>query len=230
MKKRSYQKEWIDLGAGHYTKEEYNDCLRQLERVGKWLGGDRATLRAFQELPKAPRSILDVGCGGGFLTRKLAERYPEAEVVGIDIDPLAIDYANQHSGPHPKNLRFEHRTAKELADPLNCYDVVTTTLVCHHMDDKTLTSFLKKATGVAREALILNDLHRHWLAWGSFALIAPLLFHNRLITHDGLLSIRRAFKKEDWINLLETSGIAPERTSLDWFFPFRWIVKVQCRS
>ena len=37
--------------------------------------------------------ILDVGCGGGWSTLALARAYPEATVVGVDIDPPSIETA-----------------------------------------------------------------------------------------------------------------------------------------
>jgi len=35
----------------------------------------------------APRRIYDLGCGAGNITRMLAERWPEAEVIGVDSSP-----------------------------------------------------------------------------------------------------------------------------------------------
>ncbi len=36
----------------------------------------------------SPLRILEVGCGTGFMTNYLAEKYPEAEVIGIDLSPV----------------------------------------------------------------------------------------------------------------------------------------------
>ena len=41
--------------------------------------------RALRLLPPSPGRVLDAGCAFGFLTRRLARRYPE--VIGIDLDP-----------------------------------------------------------------------------------------------------------------------------------------------
>ena len=40
-------------------------------------------------------TILDIGCGTGYLTGKLAERFPSARVEGIDIAPGMIEVANK---------------------------------------------------------------------------------------------------------------------------------------
>lgn len=224
MEKRSYQPEWIDLGPAYYTSQEYQDCMIQLDRVGRLLGGDRATFAAFDQLGFVPDSILDVGCGGGLFTAKLAQKYPTAKVAGSDISQEALTFANTHS--QLPNLEFQLSAKPQLDYPLNSFDVVTSTLVCHHLKDEDLISFLKQAIAVAKKAIILNDLHRHPLALFGFSMLAPLFFNNRLVKHDGPLSIRRAFTKQDWIHYLHAAGIPPTSYSITWHWPFRWIVRI----
>lgn len=214
----------MDLGPAHYTPEEYRDCLIQLGRIGRFLGGDRATLWAFSKLPKAPTSILDVGCGGGQMTLKLAHRYPKAKVRGIDLSKEAINFAKAQATPLPRNLKFSICKTPELVEPQKSVDVLTSTLVCHHLSDDEIIDFLKRSMIIAREAVIFNDLHRHPLATAIFSAIAPLCFRNRLIFNDGLLSIKKAFKREDLLAYLEAAKIPQKAFSLTWHFHFRWIL------
>ncbi|WP_228840702.1 methyltransferase domain-containing protein [Candidatus Protochlamydia phocaeensis] len=226
MKHRLNQPEWIDLGPAYYTPSQYRDCLYQLDRVGRWLGGDRATYWAFDRL-SSPRSILDVGCGGGLFTMRLAERYPHAQVAGIDLSQEAIDFAQEHLvSRHPplSNLSFQVPPSPHLDYSPGAFDIITATLVCHHLSDSELIDFLKQAFRIAKQAIILNDLHRHPLAWLGFSAIMPFLFPNRLVWHDGLLSIQRAFKRKDWLFYLQAAGIPLERCSINWHWAFRWMI------
>ncbi|MGX6601118.1 trans-aconitate 2-methyltransferase [Micromonosporaceae bacterium Da 78-11] len=47
----------------------------------------------------APRAVTDLGCGPGELTLSLAERWPQARLVGIDSSTEMIDKAIAHAGP-----------------------------------------------------------------------------------------------------------------------------------
>jgi len=215
--KRSEKLELLDLGPAFYTQAEYRDCLDKLNLVGEYLGGDRASLKVFEKLTFSPSSILDVGCGGGGFTQKLGCRYPESAIKGIDISQDAIDHAKTVN--QLKNVEFE--VCDLLKIPSKSYDVVITTLVCHHLPDHEIVSFLKNCLRVAKRQVIINDLHRHPVAWLAFLCSAPLLFRNRLITHDGALSIQRAFIRKDWNRYLNQMDI---QGNISWHFPFRWTV------
>jgi len=216
--------ELIDRGPDHYSPAEYRDCLAKLGRVGRWLGGDRAGLAAFRSLPAAPASILDIGCGGGGFTRRLAERFPDARVVGEDLNAAAIEFARERHGR--SNLDFRAAESPAADWGRDSFDVVTATLVCHHLDDGDVADFLRRACRAARYAVVLNDLHRHRLAHVSFSWIAPIFFRNRLICHDGPLSVRKGFTRNEWARYLETAGIPARRCHVYWRWAFRWIVVV----
>ena len=45
-----------------------------------------------------PRRILDFGCGIGTATRHLSEKFPHAEIVGVDTSEKALEYGTEHCG------------------------------------------------------------------------------------------------------------------------------------
>lgn len=225
LSKRSQLKEWMDLGC--YSEKEYQESLEQLSCIGRCLGGDAATFSAFHQIKKPLTSILDVGCGGGLFTIRLAERYPHAKVVGIDISHEAIAYAEENrtkSYPHLNNIEFIFKS--ELDFEAKSFDVVTSTLVCHHLSDENLIAFLKNSYMIAKEAIILNDLHRHSIAKRAYTLIAPLLGLNQMVVHDGLISIDRGFLYKEWLNYINAAHISLNQVSIKWKWAFRWIVTI----
>lgn len=49
--------------------------------------------------------ILDIACGCGYGTALMAEAHPDKQFVGVDVDPLAVEYAREHY--QAVNLRYE---------------------------------------------------------------------------------------------------------------------------
>ncbi|MGL4317663.1 MAG: class I SAM-dependent methyltransferase [Pseudomonas sp.] len=57
--------------------------------------------------------VLDMACGSGYGTALLAGRHPDKQVTGVDIDPAAIAYAQQHY--QLPNLRYVCADAEQFA-------------------------------------------------------------------------------------------------------------------
>ena len=79
-------------------------------------------------LPAAAR-IADIGCGSGEITSRLAARYPQAELVGVDILESSVAYARHRYAALAPRVRFEQGDAFELALPDGHFHLV----VCRHM-------------------------------------------------------------------------------------------------
>src|SRR5215469_1891608 len=76
-------------------------------------------------------AVLDVGCSGGYLARRLAAAAgPRGRVVGLDPSQAAIGYAQRHAGPA---MTFITGAAQALPLPDASFDVVTCTLTMHHV-------------------------------------------------------------------------------------------------
>src|SRR5262245_16507593 len=62
-----------------------------------------------------PGLVVDLGCGPGTLTRSLLDRWPDAEVVGVDSSPEMIQAAR--SLEVPGQLRFECTDLRAWSPP-----------------------------------------------------------------------------------------------------------------
>lgn len=76
-----------------------------------------------------PVRILDVGCGTGEISARLAERFGEAEVVGVDVLEGPLAHARERCAPYGSRARFQVGDAFELAFADGEFDLV----VCRHM-------------------------------------------------------------------------------------------------
>jgi trans-aconitate methyltransferase len=111
----------------------------------RWDPADYAAHSAIQQawgrellarLPlRGDEQILDVGCGDGRLTAKLARAVPRGSVLGVDAAPEMIAFARERfpesSWP---NLRFEVRDAGEVG-ALGPFDLVVSNATLHWVPD-----------------------------------------------------------------------------------------------
>ncbi|MCR4410070.1 MAG: class I SAM-dependent methyltransferase [Candidatus Saccharicenans sp.] len=86
--------------------------------------------------PRPGEKILDVGCGDGFYTERIARK--GAETTGIDIRKKALARARNRCSS--LKLRFIEMDAEELDLPENHFDKVISFCVIEHLqdDEKTL--------------------------------------------------------------------------------------------
>ena len=73
--------------------------------------------------------ILDAGCGTGEGASRLAELFPAAHVLGIDIVDQHLDLARSHYSHLSERLSFEHQSLFELRIPDRSFDLT----VCRHV-------------------------------------------------------------------------------------------------
>lgn len=74
---------------------------------------------------RGPTHVLDLGTGTGAVAKALAERYPAAEVVGIDLSPAMVEEARRQLPPElAGRLRFEVGDAAKLAFADAGFDLV----------------------------------------------------------------------------------------------------------
>src|SRR5215831_15708210 len=103
--------------------------------------------------------LLDVGCGPGYLARMLAEATgPDGSVVGIDAAPEMIEYASRRARGLA-NCRFQPGAAQAIPFADGAFDVVTSSLVMHHLPQEERGRAVREMLRVLRPGgtLVLAD-------------------------------------------------------------------------
>jgi ubiquinone/menaquinone biosynthesis C-methylase UbiE len=80
----------------------------------------------------APATVLEVGCGEGFVLKFLAERRPSWRLAGCDVNTGAVTYAQSHC---PASISFEVADIYHLPMPSRSFDLVICSEVLEHLDD-----------------------------------------------------------------------------------------------
>jgi 2-polyprenyl-3-methyl-5-hydroxy-6-metoxy-1,4-benzoquinol methylase len=89
---------------------------------------------------KQPGSILEIGCGYGFLSNCLSIRFADAKVLGIDINTKRINGAKA-TVQGRTNISFEHVNAFDLPDAQ--WDCIILVDVIHHVARKNQEEIVK---------------------------------------------------------------------------------------
>ena len=214
-----------DLGL---ATEELRQNLDELETINTWLGGYQPVLAALAQLrphfpPARALRLADLGSGGGDTLRHVArwarQQGVGAELTGIDANAFMLDYATAKSTTYPE-ITYQQFDIFSPEFASQSYDVLTASLFCHHFTDAELVGLLRRWQHQAQVAVIVNDLHRHPLAYYSIKYLTKWLGGSRLVQNDAPLSVARAFSRADWQHLLAEAGIT--KYSLRWCWAFRW--------
>ena len=117
----------------------------------------------FERCPP-PRTILDVGCGTGEITARLAEKYPQATLLGVDLEVTHLERARARCALAGDRVRFERDDALALSLPDASFDMV----VCRHVlqaipdAQQALREMVRVARPGARFHLLAEDYGMLW--------------------------------------------------------------------
>jgi tRNA (cmo5U34)-methyltransferase len=129
----------------HMDPETYLEEIRA--DVPRYDDLQTATIEA---IPFAPGRVLELGVGTGETTRRLLERYPNAEVTGLDSQPEMVFKAREHG--------IAVRLAR-MQDPLpdGPWDLVISVLSVHHLDADQKRDLVRRVREQWR-ALVMGDV------------------------------------------------------------------------
>jgi 2-polyprenyl-3-methyl-5-hydroxy-6-metoxy-1,4-benzoquinol methylase len=197
-----------------------------LDSLGRahWISRSAASIwPAIREVvPRSgrPLRILDLACGGGHVVVGLARRCGRegvaVEACGVDLSPVAIDYARAlatRAGVGGVTFAALDVARQPLPDT---FDVVLCSLFLHHLADEEAETLLRRMRDSARHLVVVSDLRRTHLgylfAWAG----CRLLSRSRIFHVDGTRSVEAAFTTDEARRLAERAGLTGARIDTRW--------------
>lgn len=81
-------------------------------------------------------AIVELGSGPGFVTEKVLEKFPNASITGVEIDPILVDYSKQYLAQKEfSNYEVIQKSIMETELMENSFDFAITRLVLEHLPD-----------------------------------------------------------------------------------------------
>jgi ubiquinone/menaquinone biosynthesis C-methylase UbiE len=233
FKRRSDRLEFID--TGDYTPEEYEGCIGELQLVNRWMGDAHTLkttlLREVEARSLKSFSVLDVGAGSGELLRVAAEWARKTgrslRAVGLELNERSAESIKEESS-RLDEISSVRGDALKLPFSESQFDYVICSLFTHHFVNDQVIQILREMSRVARRRIFIIDLHRHPIAYFLYTTVGKLVLHNRLLRHDGALSILRSFKTDELLELAQNAGL--KDISVDRHFPFRLVLSAAARA
>ena len=233
FKHRSVKLEHLD--TGNYTAAEYEDCIGELQLVNRWMG-DAYTLKAtlFREIEAQPMqrfSILDVGAGSGELLRVTANWTRRTgrslSAVGLELNERSAESIIEESDRFDE-ISSVRGDALQLPFADSTFDYVMCSLFTHHFVDGQVVRILREMSRVAKRRIFVIDLHRHPVAYFLYTTVGKLVLHNRLLRHDGALSILRSFKVDELQELARRAEL--KDAWVERHFPYRLVLSAAAQA
>jgi SAM-dependent methyltransferase len=202
--KRSTQAEYFDTPG--LAEAERAGAFRELDRINRlfrfshpfasrlpsWLGKKRC-----ERL-----DILDVGAGTGLLGKELSawaqRRGWDWRFTNLDANPVL-----KSVGP----AKTVTGSALQLPFADGSFDLVVASQMTHHLTDKQVVQHWREAWRVTRDAIFICDLHRNAGLYAMLWLTMHLLRSRRTLRDDGLLSVKRGFRRGEWRELAARAEI-----------------------
>ncbi len=212
LEQRAVELELMDKfpSGGAELRKAYRQ-LRLLNRIFGAAGPTRYGVERLWTEAKEPKqlTIVDIGSGSGDVNRQLLRW---AAKRGIQLQLILADVTEEACSEAERLYHDEHRVKViqcNLFDlPAGCADIVTGTQFVHHFSADELPAVVVQMVNCSRLGVVINDIHRHRIAWAAVWLMTRIMSDNRYIRNDGPLSVAKGFRSSDWDELGRQLGIA----------------------
>lgn len=142
-----------DAFAGHIYHHGTNSFSAGIPFLGD-NEQDQIPIRTVERLPLPEdgkvKRILDMGCGIGRMTVALKERFPEAEVWGIDAGGPLVRYAHMRANDLGIDVNFAQRLAEDTKFEDGYFDMVVSSIINHEIPSEDNKKVIAEAYRLVR--------------------------------------------------------------------------------
>jgi len=116
----------------------FDNTAASYDGIANWatLGKDKYWKNKILDQIIDGKSFLDLACGTGILTRKIARKFPDSTVIGVDITESYLNIAKKNSQDF-ENISFIHHDAETINLDTK-FDYITSSYIPKYCNPKVL--------------------------------------------------------------------------------------------
>ncbi len=121
--------------------------------------------------PARTEVVVDLGCGSGEFTARLASMVPEGRVIGVDVDASMLEQARRHDAANLSFVRAAAERVDEVVEP-GSVDLVTSRAMLHWLPAEVRPALFRAVLHVLAPG---GAFHAEGAAPGNVHLLVALL-------------------------------------------------------
>lgn len=187
----------------------FNNTADSYDKIVRWttFGKDRVWKNEILKQLSIEKTVLDLACGTGILTRQIAEKIPLAKVTGVDITTSYLEKAREKLNLY-QNVSFVNQDAEKL-DLGGRFDCITASYLPKYCEPNILVKNCLKHLNEGGK-IILHDftypknrfVRRMWNFYFDI-----LYFVGFLIPHwkKAFVDLPHLIRESDWVKEYENT-------------------------
>jgi 2-polyprenyl-3-methyl-5-hydroxy-6-metoxy-1,4-benzoquinol methylase len=219
FKTRIHQEELLDDLSVPFADIAIN--MKELDTINTLLGGHAITIKGIEKLieNKTNLTVCEVGCGGGDNLKAIynwaRKKNISLQLAGLDYNKNCIQYAKQTQSFPCEWIEENFLTHTKQ------YDIIFCSLFTHHFKTEQLKNILLQMKSQSKIGIIINDLHRHPIAFYSIKFLTKVFSKSYLVKNDAPLSVLNGFVIKEWKEIFSSLQM---KASIQWKWAFRHLI------
>jgi len=112
---------------------------------------------ALPDLPAKPR-VVDIACGFGKSTKPLLSRYPDGEIIGVDLAAPGLKLAHAEAKAEGLAIHYKQQDGRKVGLPDASVDLVTGTMILHEMPQEAIIETVEEAARLLKPGGVIRFL------------------------------------------------------------------------
>ncbi len=206
LSERATQEEYFD--SPERTFAETAESYKELARINRLFSFAEPFQRFLPPMLGEEKchslKLLDLGAGDGSLGEALSKwaskRGWSWQITNLDL--------SSHAAQLCKTGKLVVGSVLSLPFQNESFDVVIANQMTHHLaSDGEIVQHFREAWRVARNAVLISDMQRNAILYGIIWTVLHAGNFPKNFRDDGLLSVKRGFRVEEWREFARVAGI-----------------------